>query len=50
MAVQAAGAGGTPGTRLVVSGTSFAPRGARGMSDLDYTEVVSELQEGGVPC
>jgi HlyD family secretion protein len=36
-----------PALVYVVSGTSFAPRVVRvGMSDLDYTEVVSGLQEG----
>jgi len=36
-----------PALVLVSSGTSFAPRVIRvGMSDLDYTEVVSGLQEG----
>ncbi len=36
-----------PALVYVTSGTSFAPRVVRvGMSDLDYTEVVSGLQEG----
>ena len=36
-----------PALVYVVSGTSFVPRVIRaGMSDLDYTEVVSGLQEG----
>lgn len=36
-----------PGLVYVVSGSTFAPRVIRvGMSDLDYTEVVSGLQEG----
>ena len=36
-----------PALVYVTAGTSFAPRVIRvGMSDLDYTEVVSGLQEG----
>jgi HlyD family secretion protein len=36
-----------PALVYVASGTSFVPRVIRvGMSDLDYTEVVSGLQEG----
>ncbi|HEX6315468.1 MAG TPA: efflux RND transporter periplasmic adaptor subunit [Gemmatimonadaceae bacterium] len=44
---QAATRAARPALVYVASGTSFVPRVVRvGMSDLDYTEVVSGLQEG----
>ena len=44
---QATARAARPALVFVASGTSFAPRVIRvGMSDLDYTEVVSGLQEG----
>ena len=44
---QATARAARPALVFVVTGTTFAPRVIRaGMSDLDYTEVVSGLQEG----